>query len=282
MFKYKLRRSIFNIYAHVYYLVHKIMGKKVNYDQCQISFFKFWEFFTKDFYYKIGDDKVFYNPIRSGVGWVAFFNKSFEQEELDQCKKLIKTDDVVFDIGANIGSHSLLFSSLANKGIVYSVEPSRITFANLLRNVKYKDNIVPLSVAVSNTNALLNFYECDNDVMSGLKNTDRSGVTFVNKVPAVKLDDLCKMLSIQKLDFVKIDVEGLETEVIEGFTETLSKFKPIIFCEIYSGTNSNPDPDKTIQLINSLGYQANILKGSELVPFEKHDDNYHNYFFISK
>lgn len=282
MFKYKFRKLLFKVYANLYYLLYKISGKKVSSDQCQISFFKLWSFFVKDFYYTIANDRVYYNPLRSGVGWVAFFNKSFEQEELDQCKKLIKADDIVFDIGANIGSHSLLFSSLASNGIVYSIEPSRITFENLLRNIKYKENIVPLSVAVSNANELLSFYECDNDVMSGLKNTDRSSITYINKVPAVKMDDLANMLNIQKLDFVKIDVEGLETEVIEGFVNTLSKFKPIIFCEIYSGTNSNPDSNKTISLISSLGYNTFVLKGDALVEFEKHDDNYHNYFFISK
>ncbi len=279
---YGFRKAIYKLYANIYHLIFKLRGKKANSDDCQISFFRFWSFFVKDFYYTINEDRVYYNPLRSGVGWVAFFNKSFEQEELDQCKKLIKQDDVVIDIGANIGSHSLLFASLANKGIVYSIEPSRITFENLLRNIKYKDNIVPLSVAVSNTNEILNFYECDNDVMSGLKNTDRSGITYVNKVPAVRMDDLAKLLNLQKLDFVKIDVEGLETEVIEGFIDTLAKFKPIVFCEIYSGTNSNPDSNKTINLISSIGYDIFVLKGNNLVPFEKHDDNYHNYFFISK
>ncbi len=282
MFKYRVRKFLFKIFANAYNFINKLKGKKISYDEIIVAFFTFYRVFVKSYYYKIGNDKVYYNPMRSGVGWVAFFNKSFEQEELDQCKKIIKNDDVIIDIGANIGSHSLYFSSLAPNGIVYSIEPSRITFEYLLKNIKYKENIIPLSVAVSNSNEILNFYECDNDVMSGLKNTNRSNITYINKVPAVKMDNLCDLLNIQKLDFVKIDVEGLETEVIQGFLQTLSKFKPIVFCEIYSGENSNPDSDKTINLIVSLGYKAHVLVGDQLVPFTKHDDRYHNYFFISQ
>lgn len=282
MLKYKIRKLSFKVFANTYNLLNKLIGKKVSYDDIIVAFFRFLKVFVKNYYYKIGDDRVYYNPMRSGVGWVAYFNKSFEQDELNQCKKLIKSDDVIIDIGANIGSHSLYFSSLAPRGIVYSIEPSRITFEYLLKNIKYKENIIPLSLAISNTNEILNFYECDNDVMSGLKDTNRSNVSYINKIPAVQMDNLCSVLNIQKLDFVKIDVEGLETEVIQGFTQVLKKYKPVIFCEIYSGENSNPDSNKTIDLITSLGYKAHILVEDKLVPFTKHDDRYHNYFFINE
>jgi FkbM family methyltransferase len=255
-------------------------GKAADQKDYQIAFFLLLKIFQTNYYYKMGRDRIYYNPIRSGVGWIAYLHGSFENAELEQCEKLIKSGDVVMDIGANIGSHSVYFSSLAPNGIIYSIEPSRLTFEYLLKNIKRIENVIPLSLALSNTNGIAKFYECDNDVMSGLKDTERSYVSYVNKVPVVKADSLVKMLDLQNLDFVKIDVEGLESQVIEGFRETLVKFKPVIFCEIYSGTNSNPDPEGTISLIGSLGYTVFVLKANQLMPYERHDDRYHNYFFI--
>ena len=85
---------------------------------------------------------------------------------------------------------------------------------------------------------------------------------------------------MEHIDFVKIDVEGLEHNVLEGMKEIIQKYRPIIFCEIYQGTASNKHPDKTVKFVSELGYDAYILKGDALVKYIKHDDMYYNYFFI--
>lgn len=96
----------------------------------------------------------------------------------------------------------------------------------------------------------------------------------------MKVDDVVKSLNISRVDFVKIDVEGLELNVLNGMRQVISIHKPVIFCEIYTGKNSNSDPEATVRLVCSDGYSAYVMRNGELSPYESHDDNFYNYLFL--
>jgi hypothetical protein len=81
---------------------------------------------------------------------------------------------------------------------------------------------------------------------------------------------------------VKIDVEGFETQVIEGGLAMLIAMKPDLFVEIYQGRNSNPDPTRTIDLLLGIGYRAWIVADGRLRPYGRHEDNYYNYYFSAR
>ena len=56
----------------------------------------------------------------------------------------------------------------------------------------------------------------------------------------MKVDDVVSGLHLNRVDFVKIDVEGLEFEVLKGMDEVISKYQPVVFCEIYKGKALKP------------------------------------------
>jgi hypothetical protein len=84
-----------------------------------------------------------------------------------------------------------------------------------------------------------------------------------------------------KVDFIKIDVEGYEKNVLSSMKKILLRDKPVLFVEIYQGINSNEDPMGTVEILIDMGYQAYIVnKANDLEKFTSHSDSNYNYFFI--
>lgn len=95
----------------------------------------------------------------------------------------------------------------------------------------------------------------------------------------ITIDSIIEQLNIKSISLIKIDVEGYETEVIEGALKSLNTFKPDLFVEIFGGESTNQKPQETINLIQSLGYAAYVLIDGIPKVFELHSDKYYNYYF---
>jgi FkbM family methyltransferase len=257
-----------------------ITGRKINDLEYYSSFFLFLKHFQDEFYYFMGNKKIFYDPLKSAIGYRIYLDGTFEKEELNLCSKYIKHDSIVLDIGANIGTHSVFFSNIAIDGVVFSFEPSKDTFGLLLNNVKSSPNIIPLNIALSDRSELLSFFECEDNALSGLKDTLRSPVKNKTQVICLKGDSLVSDLNLTKIDFIKIDVEGLEEQVLKGLEKTICRNKPIIFCEIFKGKKSNLSPESTINYIIRLGYDAYVMTAKGLSKFTSHSDSESNYLFL--
>lgn len=227
----------------------------------------------------IDGDKITYNP-NTDIGNSLFFKGEFEKNELELCKKYIRKDSIVLDVGANIGLHSIYFSKIAEKGIVFSFEPSIETFVLLLKNIKNRANVLPLNIALSDSNGISEFYVASDDAYSSLKNTKRKSIKTIQKTISYKLDDFFLSLNLDRIDFVKIDVEGLEHNVLTGMQWIIERYCPVIFCEIYKGESSNQHPEKTINLLIGKGYDAFVMAENELSRYEKHVDSMYNYLFL--
>jgi FkbM family methyltransferase len=223
----------------------------------------------------------FYLDPSTDIGHRLLTSREFERQELTECSKHIRTDGIVIDIGANIGLHSVHFAAAAQSGRVISIEPSRSTFATLLRNTAKLPNVIPLNVALSDSNGTQTFYVAEDNAYSGLKNTRRKTILRTEHVACFSGDYiLAPLIQSVGVDLIKIDVEGLETQVLTGLTGIISKHKPVIFCEIFGGENSNVDPEATIGFCVDCGYAPYVLEEGNLIPVRRHDDCRYNYFFI--
>lgn len=222
-----------------------------------------------------------YNP-RSDVGSSLFFNGSFEQSDIDYISNLIENTGHIIDVGANIGYHSICWSAQIPNHYVHSFEPGKETFDLLEFNVEnnQKNNIILMNAAVSDKSGIATFYHCSDNAYSSLKDTKRKKIISTYKVQVITIDDYVKLNNLENVSFMKIDVEGFEHNVLIGAKDTLLSKKPIVFCEIYAGKNSNENPLRTIHFIEALGYKPFILKDGKSEVFECHDDNYYNYLFI--
>ncbi|MGK7894542.1 MAG: FkbM family methyltransferase [Xenococcus sp. (in: cyanobacteria)] len=158
----------------------------------------------------------------------------FEPKMVKLFQTLITEDDIVIDVGANIGCTSILFGELAKQ--VFSFEPSPTTFNLLQKNIKQSEleNITLLNYALGSRETVSEITYAKSNRSGGFISNKTTIITghITEKIKVKKLDDIIHDLNITKLNFIKIDVEGFEKEVIEGAKKTIDKFKPIIVLEL--------------------------------------------------
>ena len=166
-------------------------------------------------------------------------------------EQICKDGDVVIEVGANIGAHTLYLSKLVGNGFVFAFEPQRLVFQNLCANLALNSisNVFAYQEAVSNENGTIIIPECnfkENNNFGGINIENTKNGTTVNKQ---KLDNFLN--KINRLKLLKIDVEGMEISVIKGASELIKKFRPIIYVE-----NDRQEHSKNlIELLWSLDYK---------------------------
>lgn len=232
---------------------------------------------------KIGDFLITYEP-ETDIGMKLYKGHLFEKDEINIAAKYIKNDSTVLDIGANIGLHALSFSAMAKDGLIIACEPQPKTFRTLERNIFQNNiqNIIPLNLAIAHCAEIAEFYVMSDDAYSSLIDTGRKELTERVKVLCSTVDGL---LGGIKVDFVKIDVEGLELNVLQSMNGLIRLYHPVIFCEIYKGKIDSNNPHATIAYLRNFGYLAYRVIDGILVEFgetESHVDDYYNYFFVHK
>jgi len=165
----------------------------------------------------------------------VFFFGAHEREQLEFSDKFIK-DKIVFDCGANFGNHSLFYSRLAKS--VISIEPNTLALNELKTKISLNSiqNIICLSYGVGSINNVqLPFYRATGDnlgVSSFGKNFSLHNVE-AEDVTIRTIDSIFNELKIATIDFIKIDVEGFDYEVLKGAHEAIIKYFPTIQIEYY-------------------------------------------------
>ena len=184
----------------------------------------------------------------------------FSEIEYSLMSKFIMKGDVVFDIGANIGAFTVPFAKKVGKlGEVYAFEPQRIIYDILQNNVN-KNNL-------SNTR-IFNVGVGENEEELELNDIDYSevgnfgGVSFKyesssftknikDKKYKVKVTNLDKLMEIKKCNFIKMDVELMELDILKGGRNFLKKFRPILWIE-----NHQSYPNKINKFLLENDYDA--------------------------
>ncbi len=165
------------------------------------------------------------------------FQIDYEEVLEKNYSKLINPGDTVVDIGAHVGRHLEVFERLVTEtGSLYGFEPLKKQFSYLTATFK-AENIKLFNMALSNFNGETEFWECENyPEESGLKqrvvyNREDARLKSI-KVQVKQLDDF--MDCFTRLDYIKLDAEGAEVDILEGAARVISKFRPIISTE-YGG-----------------------------------------------
>ena len=176
---------------------------------------------------------------------VRFGPEQYEPEISYLIDYLIKDTDVVLDIGANVGLHTVAFARKVTKGHVYSFEPVAEMAERLSENVALNGltnvTLVPcglgaeddtLEMSVNIGGAGLE----GTSTIAGSVHLDREPENYeTRQVPVRRLDAIVQSLGIkERIGFVKIDTEGFETWVIEGGLETIREHRPAMIVEAHS------------------------------------------------
>ena len=137
----------------------------------------------------------------------------------------VKNDAVVFDIGAFKGDTAYFFSKkCSNKARIYAFEPDENNYKILLKiKDKYKlNNVIASNILFSNSETEINFLSMD---------LNRPAI----KMKSTTIDKFVEENNIEKIDYIKMDVEGAEKNILEGAIKTIKKFKPSLAIAIYHG-----------------------------------------------
>jgi len=172
--------------------------------------------------------------VNRNSGWAPIYG-AWEPEAQRVFIRLIKQGDVVYDLGANTGINSLLFSKLVGTGgkvICFEPIPENIKEIESLRDLNRVANFHIINKAVGNAccTAAFNVPNNDNKVGSLRRFTD--GKIRVIKIEETTLDEeINRGLALP--DFIKMDVEGSESEVLEGLSKSIDKSWPIFSVELH-------------------------------------------------
>ncbi len=146
------------------------------------------------------------------------------------CKK--KHIYTVFDVGANEGKYTKLIHSVITNAEIYAFEPHYKTYKLLNENVKAIQNVKTFNIAVSDKISklkLFDYIEKDGSGHASLNSeifsTVHKASTISHEVEAKTIDVISEENKLKQIDFLKIDVEGHELEVLKGAKKMLSNKK---------------------------------------------------------
>lgn len=183
----------------------------------------------------------------------------------------VRPGDIVLDVGANVGAHTVFLSHLVGKrGRVLAFEPLPANIDALKETVRRRTrhpNIAILPVAVGNSvlhEGRVTLKIPGDDFTQASLALQTTGSWKVKPavrevaVPLTSLDTSTDVQSLRHIELVKIDVEGGELDVLRGGSRTLSRHLPLIYCEAYDKWQASFDyaPADLLDFARSLGYPA--------------------------
>ncbi len=207
----------------------------------------------------IAGKRVFYSK--------DFWSGSYEENFCCFLQKTVPEDSVCYDIGANIGYHTLIMAhSVNNGGLVYAFKPIPEVCEVLTRNAQINNlhNVVVVNKVVSResgTLSLIRNIDIDQAILSAetkKKNPLRETITCA----ATTIDEFVAAGN-RSPSFLKIDVEGAEVDVLAGSIDTLKKYHPIIVCETHGVARAHG----VYEILTDLNYEL-FCVNADMVPIE--------------
>jgi FkbM family methyltransferase len=187
------------------------------------------------------------------------FSNYIKKQDNEKCpfndQKFLISDTgkpIIFDLGANKGQSALKYAQTFSKSKIYSFEPYLESYNILISKTAEYKNITAFQYAVSNRNTLVKLHVNKKKTTNSLLEPSAEGKYWANKptymntietkeVCAFKLDTFCKKNNIEKIDILKMDVQGAELLALKGAAGLLKKgaikiiFTEVSFVKYYEG-----------------------------------------------
>lgn len=201
------------------------------------------------------------------IGHYLYFG--FLDHSAEKLFSLCTETSNVIDVGANIGWTALRLARKAVKGKVYAFEPDPFNRDRCLENVKRNalGNLEVFPLALGNTESTINMEVRTPSNRGGNRIAPR-GLGGTVPVQVGRMDQMTPISELEKIDLIKIDVEGFELQVLKGASGVLRKHKPILFVEL-DDDNLRDQGDSATELIRFLeerGYASitNAVNGETI------------------
>jgi FkbM family methyltransferase len=199
-----------------------------------------------------------YASLGDFIGRAAFFSGDLDPKLTWIAKNLIKPGNVVFDVGANLGILTLLFSKIVGlSGQVHAFEPNPNVMTHLRSAVARKSatNVILNETALGRMHGVIMLKTPESNQGEGsiTKWRDAAHIPQTN-VPLMRLDDYVLEHGLNRIDFLKIDVEGAEIEVLLGAQSVLKNLQPKVIV-FEDSDRKGSEPTEPMKMLSSFGYR---------------------------
>lgn len=202
------------------------------------------------------------------IGYNVTFFGTYEPELRALMRQYLVPGGVAVDIGANVGWHTLLMARLVGpSGCVLAVEANPSVRERLSEHLQANrlSNVTIVPCAVGDQPGRLRFLAPPVDSIGAgdghVAGENDKDSQHVVETEVTTLDAFAEQEGLQRLDFVKIDVEGFEWPVLQGAAETFAKFRPVVCFEfnyIYTGRGEG-DPEALRDYFGRLDYELAVV-----------------------
>jgi FkbM family methyltransferase len=201
-----------------------------------------------------------YRPYDTALGAMVAHVGAYETEVARAIERLLPSGGTFVDVGANIGLHAIRAARAVGAGgtvICFEPNPGNVELLTLTMTANQFDQVTIRPVAASDRPGVVPLHarrgQSNGTVEEG---TIRWPSDVQVDVPSARLDD--ELAGIDRLDLLKIDIEGAEPLAFAGMAETLARFKPPILMEVFPDAlrrTSGVEPAAFLEHVASIGYQ---------------------------
>ena len=174
----------------------------------------------------------------------------FSELESEIFAWLLHEGNTVVEVGANIGAHTVsMAATVGEKGVIFALEPQRLTFQTLCANVALNSltNVYAYHAAAGRTSGRITVPELDPMTFQNFGGLSIEGHSHGWEVPVHTVDSL----PLAECQLIKVDVEGMEEEVLAGATSTIERFRPALYLE----NDRREKSASLIRLVQSFDYR---------------------------
>jgi methyltransferase, FkbM family len=197
---------------------------------------------------------------------LALYLQQFEPDVRAAIRRITKPGMTVLDIGANIGAHTLLFSSLVGPtGRVVAFEPTDFAYAKLQKNVSLNPTLGVELVRVALAERTIRQQPVD---FRASWQTNGGRVNGISTVDMIRLDEWAETHGLTRVDVVKLDVDGYEYPVIAGGLSTIAQTRPTFIIEA-TGQHFSDAARNPFAVLRSLDYSLWDIRGLEMLTFDR-------------
>ena len=174
----------------------------------------------------------------------------YSEGEVAMFRQLLGPGDVVVEAGANFGALTVPMAQLVGpQGMIYAFEPQRLVYQGLTANIALNSlpNVTTMHAGLGAAYGSLHVPILDPTHRQSFGGFSITGHSAGEKVAVLTIDSL----ELAQCRMIKVDVEGMECEVLEGARETIARLKPILYVE-----NDRPEySSRLIAQIQDMGYR---------------------------
>jgi FkbM family methyltransferase len=217
--------------------------------------------------------------LSEGIDFSIYLLGAFEPGTQRTLKRLLKPGDTVFDIGANIGAHTLsLAQCVGPSGKVYAFEPTDFAFEKLRRNLALNPDsqartfpqqlLLAAKPTEQSEQEIYASWPLQND--GSVHPKHRGRLVSAQHATVDTLDAFVARQDIRRLDLIKIDVDGHELPVLQGAVEALRCFRPILVMEMspYIHAELHHNFAELVGLLKTAGYSLWNADNGQPVPLD--------------